>query len=36
VHVTQLAERAQELARDVDAVLAAVGSPKSRASSGTR
>jgi len=36
IHVTQLAERAQELARDVDAVLAAVGSPKSRASSGTR
>jgi eukaryotic-like serine/threonine-protein kinase len=36
VHVTQLAERAQELARDVDAVLAAVGSTKSRASSGTR
>ncbi len=35
VHVTQLAERAQELARDVDAVLAAVGSTKSRAS-GTR
>ena len=33
VHVTQLAERAQELARDVDAVLAAVGSAKSRASS---
>ena len=31
VHVTQLAERAQELARDVDAVLAAVGSTKSRA-----
>jgi eukaryotic-like serine/threonine-protein kinase len=37
VHVTQLAERAQELARDVDAVLAAVGSAKSRgASSGAR
>lgn len=36
VHVTQLAERAQELARDVDAVLAAVGSTKSRASSGSR
>jgi serine/threonine-protein kinase len=36
VHVTQLAERAQELARDVDAVLAAVGGTKSRASSGTR
>jgi eukaryotic-like serine/threonine-protein kinase len=36
VHVTQLAERAQELARDVDAVLAAVGSAKSRASTGTR
>jgi eukaryotic-like serine/threonine-protein kinase len=36
VHVTQLAERAQELARDVDAVIAAVGSTKSRASSGTR
>ncbi len=36
VHVTQLAERAQELARDVDAVLAAVGSAKSRASSGKR
>ena len=36
VHVTQLAERAQELARDVDAVLAAVGSTKSRASSGLR
>ena len=36
VHVTQLAERAQELARDVDAVLAAVGGSKSRASSGTR
>ena len=35
-HVTQLAERAQELARDVDAVIAAVGSAKSRASSGTR
>jgi serine/threonine-protein kinase len=34
--VTQLAERAQELARDVDAVIAAVGSAKSRASSGTR
>ncbi|MBC7840667.1 MAG: protein kinase [Gemmatimonadaceae bacterium] len=33
VHVTQLAERAQELARDVDAVLAAVGSAKSRTSS---
>lgn len=33
--VTQLAERAQELARDVDAVLAAVGSTKSR-SSGSR
>jgi serine/threonine-protein kinase len=36
VHVTQLAERAQELARDVDAVLAAAGSAKSRASSGKR
>jgi eukaryotic-like serine/threonine-protein kinase len=36
VQVTQLAERAQELARDVDAVLAAVGSTKSRASSGRR
>jgi len=36
VHVTQLAERAQELARDVDAVLAAVGSAKSRAPSGKR
>ena len=36
VHVTQLAERAQELARDVDAVLAAVGSTKSRASSARR
>jgi serine/threonine-protein kinase len=36
VHVTQLAERAQELARDVDAVLAAVGSAKSRASTGSR
>jgi len=35
-NVTQLAERAQELARDVDAVIAAVGSAKSRASSGTR
>ena len=34
--VTQLAERAQELARDVDAVIAAVGSAKSRTSSGTR
>ena len=34
--VTQLAERAQELARDVNAVIAAVGSAKSRASSGTR
>ncbi|MCC7054909.1 MAG: serine/threonine protein kinase [Gemmatimonadaceae bacterium] len=35
--VTQLAERAQELARDVDAVLAAVGSEKaSRTSPGTR
>jgi hypothetical protein len=32
-NVTQLAERAQELARDVDAVIAAVGSAKSRASS---
>ena len=36
VHVTQLAERAQELARDVDAVLAAVGSTKSRAPSARR
>ncbi len=36
VHVTQLAERAQELARDVDAVLAAAGSAKSRAPSGKR
>jgi eukaryotic-like serine/threonine-protein kinase len=37
IHVTQLAERAQELARDVDAVLAAVGSAKSsRTTSGTR
>ncbi len=36
VHVTQLAERAQELARDVDAVLAAVGSAKSRTPSGKR
>ena len=36
VHVTQLAERAQELARDVDAVLAAVGSAKSRAPSSRR
>ncbi len=36
VHVTQLAERAQELARDVDAVLAAVGSTGSRAPRGTR
>jgi serine/threonine protein kinase len=36
-NVTQLAERAQELARDVDAVIAAVGSATSRASSsGTR
>ena len=34
--VTQLAERAQELARDVDAALAAVGSAQSRASSGSR
>ena len=32
-NVTQLAERAQELARDVDAVIAAAGSAKSRASS---
>ena len=36
IHVTQLAERAQELARDVDAVLAAVGSTKPRASSARR
>ena len=36
VHVTQLAERAQELARDVDAVLAAVGSAKPRTPSGLR
>ncbi|HYW52202.1 MAG TPA: serine/threonine-protein kinase [Gemmatimonadaceae bacterium] len=36
VHVTQLAERAQELARDVDAVLAAVGSAKSRTPSSSR
>lgn len=35
-NVTQLAERAQELARDVDAVIAAVGSAKSRAPSGSR
>ena len=34
--VTQLAERAQELARDVDAVLAAVGGTSSRASSRSR
>ena len=34
--VTQLAERAMELANDVDAVLAAVGSTKPRASSGSR
>ena len=32
-NVTQLAERAQELARDVDAVIAAAGSATSRASS---
>ena len=36
VHVTQLAERAQELARDVDAVLAAAGSATSRTRQGTR
>ena len=36
VGVTQLAERAQELARDVDAVLAAVGDTKSRTSPGAR
>jgi eukaryotic-like serine/threonine-protein kinase len=36
VNVTQLVERAQELARDVDAVIAAGSSATSRASSGTR
>ena len=36
MQVTQLAERAQELARDVDSVLAAVGSARSRTSSDPR